>query len=95
MKSACARGKAVLSVSLIAMENRTHGPTRFQRMMANFQGLLENEDKAVYPDISAELPGVELEADKQNYASVLDEPETNFRELAEAALHNVGINADD
>ena len=64
-------------------------------MMANFQGLLENEDKAVYPDISAELPGVKLEAEEQTYALVLDEPETDFRELAEAALHNAGINAND
>jgi hypothetical protein len=62
---------------------------------ADFQGLLKNEEEAVYPDISAELPGVELETEEEDYAPVSDEPETDFRELAEVALHNVGINADD
>ncbi len=62
---------------------------------ADFQGLPENEEGAVYPDISAELPGVELETEEQDYAPILDEPETDFRELAEAALHNAGINAND
>jgi hypothetical protein len=62
---------------------------------ANFQGLLENEEEAVYLDISAELPGVVLETEEQDYALVSDEPETDFRELAEAALHNAGINAND
>jgi hypothetical protein len=28
----------------------------------DFQGLLENEEEAVYPDVSAKLPEVELEA---------------------------------
>ena len=62
---------------------------------ANVQGLLKNEDEAVFPDISAELPGGELEAEEQDCAPVLDEPETDFRELAEAALQNAGINAND
>ena len=38
---------------------------------------------------------MELETEEQDYAPVLDEPETDFRELAEAALHNAGINAND
>ena len=38
---------------------------------------------------------MELETEEQDYAPVLDEPETNFRELVEAALHNAGINVDD
>ena len=62
---------------------------------ANVQGLLKNEDEAVFPDISAELPGGELEAEEQDCAPVLDEPETDFRELAEAALQNAGINSND
>ena len=37
---------------------------------------------------------MELETEEQDYAPVLDEPEMDFRELAEAALHNVGITAD-
>ena len=62
---------------------------------ADFQGLLKNEEEAVYPDTSAELPGVELETEEQYYALVLDEPETDFREFVEVALHITGINADD
>ena len=38
---------------------------------------------------------MELETEEQDYAPVSDEPETDFRELAEAALHNAGINAND
>jgi hypothetical protein len=59
-----------------------------------FQGLLdENEDTAVYPDISAELPGVELEVDEQDFQTVTADPEPEFQELAGAALHNAGIDA--
>ncbi len=50
---------------------------------------------AVYPDISAELPGVDLEEDEQEYQTVTDEPEPDFWDLAGAALHNAGINAED
>jgi hypothetical protein len=58
----------------------------------DFQGLLD-EDKgtAVYPDISAELPGVELEAEEREYQTITDEPEPDFWDLARAALHNAGI----
>ena len=59
-----------------------------------FQGLLENEDKAPYPDISAELPGVALAIEEHDFTPVTDEPEDNFRDLAGAALHNASINAD-
>ena len=59
-----------------------------------FQGLLdENEDTAVYPDISAELPGVELEEDERDFQTVTVEPEPEFHKLAGAALHNAGIDA--
>ncbi len=61
-----------------------------------FQGLLDNEEEAPYPEISAELPGVELdEEEERDFTPVTDEPEADFRELAGAALHNAGINADD
>jgi hypothetical protein len=50
---------------------------------------------AVYPDISAELPGVDLEEDEQEYQMVMDKPKPDFWDLAGAALHNVGINAED
>jgi hypothetical protein len=61
-----------------------------------FQGLLDiEEEMEVYPDISAELPGVDLEEDEQEYQTVTDEPEPDFRDLAGAALHNAGINAED
>ena len=61
---------------------------------AEFQGLLdENEDTAMYPDISAELPGVALEDDEQDFQTVTADPEPEFQELAGAALHNAGIDA--
>jgi hypothetical protein len=60
-----------------------------------FQGLLDNEEEAAYPEISAELSGVELEEEERDFTPVTDEPEADFRELAGAALHNAGIDADD
>ena len=60
-----------------------------------FQGLLDDEEEAAYPEISAKLPGVELEEEQRDFTPVTDEPEADFRELASAALHNAGINADD
>ncbi len=60
-----------------------------------FQGLLDDEEEAAYPEISAELPGVELEEEQRDFTPVEDEPEADFLELASAALHNAGINADD
>ena len=61
---------------------------------AEFQGLLdENEDTAVYPDISAELPGVELEDDEQDFQTVTADPEPEFQDSVGAALHNAGIDA--
>jgi hypothetical protein len=56
--------------------------------------LLENEEEAVYPDVSAKLPGVEFKAEKRDFAPMSDEPEADFRELAAAALHNAGINTE-
>jgi hypothetical protein len=62
----------------------------------NFQGLLEEEEAAApYPDISAELPGVELESEEREFQTVLDEPEPDFRDMAAADLHNAGIDGDD
>ncbi len=60
-----------------------------------FQGLLDDKEEAAYPKISAELPGVELEEEELDFTPVTDEPEADFWELAGAALHNAGINADD
>ncbi len=60
-----------------------------------FQGLLEEtEDTAVYPDISAALPGVLLEKQEQDFQAVTDESEPDFRDLAGDALYNAGIDAD-
>jgi hypothetical protein len=61
----------------------------------DFQGLLENEEEAVYPDVSDELPGVELEAEERDFTPVSDEPEADFRELVAAALHNAGIDTEE
>ena len=61
-----------------------------------FQGMLDDcEETAVYPDISAELPGVKLEEDEHKYQTVTDEPDPDFWEPASATLHNVGIDADE
>ncbi len=60
-----------------------------------FQGLLdENENTAVYPNISAELPGVTLEEQERAFQTITEEPEPKFRDFADAALHNAGIDAD-
>jgi hypothetical protein len=57
-----------------------------------FQGLLEDKVEATpYPDISAELPGVELEEEEREFQTILDKPEPDFRDMAAAALHNAGI----
>ncbi len=61
----------------------------------DFQGLLENEEEAVYPDVSAKLQGVELEAEERDFTLVSDEPEVDFRELAAAALHNARIDTEE
>jgi hypothetical protein len=60
-----------------------------------FQGLLDDKEETTYPEISAELPGVELEEEERDFTPVTDEPEADFCELAGAAVHNAGINADD
>jgi hypothetical protein len=58
----------------------------------DFQGLLEDKEEAApYPNISAELPGVELEAEEREFQTILDEPKTDFWDMAAAALHNAGI----
>jgi hypothetical protein len=43
-----------------------------------FQGLLKEEEEAAYPDISAELPGVELESKEVNYTAVTMNPYPNL-----------------
>ena len=61
-----------------------------------FQGLLDkNENTAVYPDISAELPGVTLEEQERDVQTITEEPEPEFRDFADAVLHNAGIDADE
>ncbi len=56
----------------------------------NFQGLLE-DDKAPFPDISAELPGVPLKEEESDFQVMTDEPEPDFEDLAAAVLDNAGI----
>ncbi len=60
----------------------------------NFQGLLE-EDKAPFPDISAELPGVLFEEEECDFQVVTDKSEPDFEDLAAAALDNAGIDTAD
>ena len=60
----------------------------------DFQGLLdENNGTVVYPDMSAELPGVELESEERDYQMITDEPVPDFRDLSRAVLHNAGVDA--
>jgi hypothetical protein len=56
-----------------------------------FQGLLK-EEEAVYPDITAELPGVPLEEEVVDHRTVTDKDEPDFRVLAARALDNANIN---
>ena len=60
----------------------------------DFQGLLK-DDKAPFPDISAELPGVPLEEEECDFQVVTDEPEPDFKDLAAAALDKAGIDTAD
>jgi hypothetical protein len=55
-----------------------------------FQGLLK-EEEAVYPDITAELPGVPLEEEVVDHRAVTDEDEPDFRVLAARELDNANI----
>jgi hypothetical protein len=57
-----------------------------------FQGLLK-EEEAVYPDITAELPGVPLEEEVVDHRAVMDKDEPNFRVLAARALDNTNIDS--
>jgi hypothetical protein len=40
---------------------------------SEFQGLLEEEETAPYPDISAEPPGVELESEVSDFQLITDD----------------------
>jgi hypothetical protein len=60
----------------------------------DFQGLLEDEEETVYPHVSTELPGVELEGKERDFTPVSDEPEADFKEPVAAALHNAGIDTE-
>jgi hypothetical protein len=62
----------------------------------DFLGLLEDEEEAApYPDISAELPDVELEEEERRFQMILDKLEPDFRDMAVAALHNAGIDGNE
>jgi hypothetical protein len=56
-----------------------------------FQGLLEEEEAAPYPDLSAEPPGVELEHEEAKFTTITKEDKPDFWALATAALDNAGI----
>jgi hypothetical protein len=61
-----------------------------------FQGLLENKGKeAIYPDISAELPGVTLGDKEDPTHAVIEEEQPNFQDLAARALESAGIDAEE
>ena len=62
---------------------------------SEFHRLLDKTgDTGVYPNISVELPGVALEEQEHNFQTITEVSEPDFRDLAEAALHNAGIDAD-
>jgi hypothetical protein len=56
-----------------------------------FQGLLEEEESMACPDVSAELPGVELESEEEDFQEVTDKPTPDFANLAATALENAEI----
>ncbi len=61
----------------------------------DFQGLLEEE--VPFPDVSAEPPGVILEAEEPvgQTNAVEDKPKPDFTEQADAALENENIRPED
>jgi hypothetical protein len=61
---------------------------------SEFQGLLHKKEEAVYLDISAKLPGVELEEEEQGYQTVTNKLEDKFWDMAVMALDNAGIDPD-
>jgi hypothetical protein len=79
--------------------NRRQEPYKWRHTVPEddpkFQGLLEDKEEAAYPNISAELPGVELESKEVDYAAVTDEPAPDFEQLAATALNNAGIDPQD
>jgi hypothetical protein len=50
---------------------------------------------AAYPDVSAEMPGVELKEEENNFQVVSEKPEPDFAALATAALDNAGLDPQD
>jgi hypothetical protein len=60
-----------------------------------FQGLLEEEEAVAYPGILAELPGVELKSEEEDFQVVTDKPTPDFADLAAAALENAEIDPDE
>ncbi len=59
----------------------------------DFQGRLEEEEEvAVHPDITAELPGVTLEDEMDNTMAVVEDDEPISRDLAVIALDYAEIN---
>jgi hypothetical protein len=60
-----------------------------------FQGLLEEEEVATYPDVSAKPPGVQLDSEEGKFKAVTEEPQQDFETLAAAALDNAGIDPHD
>jgi hypothetical protein len=61
-----------------------------------FQGLHGDEvEMATYPDVSAEMPGVELKEEEHNFQVISDDPEPDFAALAAVALNNAGIDPQD
>ncbi len=56
-----------------------------------FQGLLKEEEE-VYPDITAELPGVPLEEEVIDHQAITDKDEPDVRVLAARTIDNANIN---
>ena len=49
----------------------------------------------MYPEISAEVPGVLLERQEQDFQTLTDEREPDFQDLAGDALYNARIDTDE
>ncbi len=48
------------------------------------------EEEALFPEMRAELPGVPLKEDEEDFQVVTKEPALDFKTLAAAALENAG-----
>ncbi len=75
-------------------QGRTFRFLNRQAQPYEWTGLLEEDEAAPYPNLSAEPPGVELEHEEAKFTAITKEDEPDFWAFAVAALDNAGIDPD-